>query len=465
MSLLGSLETGKSALLTRQAQMSVIGNNIANAGTVGYHRQAAILVENAPFNNKHFQTGTGTHVQQIVRAFDKALEGNLRTAVEQNAYYSELSKYMQVTEEVLAIDGVSVMTEALNSFSNSLQDLANNSESDIHRSAFLANAELVSSSFNNEYKLLTDIRDRIASSGTQGVIPDDVAAINTLATELATINQQIVVTEAQYRNGQQAIEFRDQRDAIVSEMAKLADITILEQSDGSYDLSIGGTTMIDSSVGGVSSVIDTLAFSFAAGPPPAPSVNWTVAGAATLTSGSIKGLLDSHQFVQDRVAELETYMTTFASEVNSLHAVGFDRTGTLGTDIFDATTPGAMTILITNPDLVAAGDNALNIGDGDNARAMWSGLNANLAAINNDTLMNHADHIIDFVAVERQKTESLERSTDSSIELFTQIINEKSGVSIDEEMVSMLETQRAFQGAAKFVRAVDELLQTVINLV
>ena len=465
MSLLGSLDTGKSALQARQTQMSVIGNNIANANTVGYHRQEAILLENPALDNKHYQTGTGTHVRQIVREFDAALEGNLRTAVEQNAYYAELSKYMQATEEVMAIDGVSVMTDALNSFANSLQDLANNPESDIHRSAFIANAERVSSSFNNEYRLLTDVRDRIASSPTQGVLYDDVEEINNLASELATINQQIVATEKQYRNGQQAIEFRDQRDAIVSEMAKLADITVTEQADGSYDLAIGGVNMVDSSVGGTSSVVDTLVHSFAAGPPPAPSVAWNTAGAATLTAGSIKGLLDSHTFVQDRVAELETYMSTFASEVNTLHAAGFDRDGNAGTDIFDATTPGAMTTLITNPDLIAASDNATNIGDGDNARAIWDGLNTNLAAIGNDSLMNHADHIIDFVAVERQKNDSLEKSTESSIALFQQIINEKSGVSIDEEMVSMLETQRAFQGAAKFVRAVDELLQTVINLV
>jgi len=461
MSLVTSLHTGKSALMTRQTEMSVIGNNIANADKAGYHRQTAEVVENWPVNNKRWQTGTGSRVEKVVREFDTALEANLRTAIEQNAYQSELNKYMEATEEVMSIQGVSTLTDSFTVFANSLQDLSNNPESDVHRRALLANAERVSSSFNNQHILLTDIRDRIASSATEGVIPDDVARINNLATELATINDQIVITEAQYKNGQQAIEFRDSRDAIISEMAQLADITVNEQTDGSYNLTIGGQAMV---TGGT--VNDTLAFSLTAGPPPVPSVDWTTAAIpAVLNTGSIQGLVESFNFVQARITEQETYASAFATQVNTLHTAGFDRAGNPGTAMFDASTPGAMSVLISDPTLIAASDNNLNAGDGDNALAMWSGLHSNIPAIGNDTLMNHADNIIDFVAIERQKTQSLQRSAESSIELFKQIIAEKSGVSIDEEMVDMLETQRAFQGAAKFVRAVDELIQTVINLV
>ena len=40
-----------------------------------------------------------------------------------------------------------------------------------------------------------------------------------------------------------------------------------------------------------------------------------------------------------------------------------------------------------------------------------------------------------------------------------------SGVSLDEEAVNLMRQQRAFQGAARLVAAVDELMQTVLNLV
>jgi flagellar hook-associated protein 1 FlgK len=40
-----------------------------------------------------------------------------------------------------------------------------------------------------------------------------------------------------------------------------------------------------------------------------------------------------------------------------------------------------------------------------------------------------------------------------------------SGVSLDEEAVNLLRHQRAFQGAARLIAAVDELMKTVLALV
>jgi len=38
-----------------------------------------------------------------------------------------------------------------------------------------------------------------------------------------------------------------------------------------------------------------------------------------------------------------------------------------------------------------------------------------------------------------------------------------SGVNIDEEAISLLAYQRAYQGAARFLNVVDRLLETLIN--
>jgi flagellar hook-associated protein 1 FlgK len=39
----------------------------------------------------------------------------------------------------------------------------------------------------------------------------------------------------------------------------------------------------------------------------------------------------------------------------------------------------------------------------------------------------------------------------------------EAGVNLDEEMTSMLAYQRAYEGAARFVTAVDQMLDTLIN--
>jgi flagellar hook-associated protein 1 len=461
MSLTTSLNTGRSALITRQTQMSVIGNNIANADKAGYHRQSAEIVENYPIDNKRYQIGTGSRVETVIREFDAALEANLRTSIEQEAYYAELSKYMQATEEVLAIEGKSIMADSFTEFSKSIQDLANNPGSPINRSAFLANAERVAASFNQQHTLLTDVRDRIASSATSGVIPAVVTEFNTLTSALADLNREILITEQSYRDNQQAIEFRDQRDQVVSQLAQLADVTVAEEADGSYTLSVDTVDVVSGST-----VLDTLDFTYAAGPPPVADFDWvTSATAPNLNSGSLQGLKDSFDFVQARLTEYEAFATTFAAEMNDRHDDGYDANNTLGGDLFTIGGPGNMTVAFTDPDLVAASDNNLgNIGDGDNALNMWNRLNES-GVIGNDSLIDRADRIVDFVAVEKNKTDGLYHSAQSSVELFKKIISSESGVSVDDEMVHMLETQRAFQGAAKFISTIDELIQTVINLI
>ena len=40
-----------------------------------------------------------------------------------------------------------------------------------------------------------------------------------------------------------------------------------------------------------------------------------------------------------------------------------------------------------------------------------------------------------------------------------------SGVSLDEEAVNLIKEQRAFQGAARIISAVDELMKTILNMI
>jgi flagellar hook-associated protein 1 FlgK len=40
-----------------------------------------------------------------------------------------------------------------------------------------------------------------------------------------------------------------------------------------------------------------------------------------------------------------------------------------------------------------------------------------------------------------------------------------SGVSVDEESINLLAFQRAYQGSARFITVVDEMMQTLLGLV
>ena len=54
---------------------------------------------------------------------------------------------------------------------------------------------------------------------------------------------------------------------------------------------------------------------------------------------------------------------------------------------------------------------------------------------------------------------------DASVTMYREAVRDASGVSIDEEMVNMLQLQRSYQAAARFVNAVDEMLQAALAIV
>src|SRR4051794_13031684 len=85
MSLIGALNTGKSALAVSQAALQVTGNNISNAGNADYTRQVAQV---APSKDQQLRPGvfigTGVDLTGIQRQIDEALNARLRGSVSDN---------------------------------------------------------------------------------------------------------------------------------------------------------------------------------------------------------------------------------------------------------------------------------------------------------------------------------------------------------------------------------------------
>ena len=72
-----SLDIGMSALRTQQQQLAILGNNIANASTPGYHRQRAELVNRSAVIQDGHLYGTGVDIARIRRLRDFATEDAL----------------------------------------------------------------------------------------------------------------------------------------------------------------------------------------------------------------------------------------------------------------------------------------------------------------------------------------------------------------------------------------------------
>ncbi|MEN9359450.1 MAG: flagellar hook-associated protein 1 [Verrucomicrobiota bacterium] len=460
MSLTNSLWIGESSLLTRQVQLRTVGNNVANSDRTGYHRQTATLDENIPLNTSKLQLGSGVHVQNVVRSFDVALEGNLRTSIMEGGYQEQYERYLGMTEAAVSSDGASPLTGAISELAASLQSLSNNPESEVHRSTFLAGAERVASAFNLQHSLLLDVRDGIATSASAGALPDQVVEANTLASRIADLNDRITRLELGFwqNNNQLANELRDDRDRAVSDLAKLINITVTEQQDRSYTVQINGRDFVTGAT-----VADNLQADVTGN---VAALQWASDSADVGQDlGEMSGLVDAYNYIQGKITETDAFAAEFATILNTQHAAGFDKNGASGLPIFDTTVPGEMKVLISDGSLVAAADNSSNAGDGGNALAMWKALQTPSAALGNDAPVDRADRIVDNIAVDRARAQANLDTATSTQKMFQSIIDERSGVNVEQEMTNMLEYQRAFQSSAKFVSIVDQMMQTVIGMI
>jgi len=147
------------------------------------------------------------------------------------------------------------------------------------------------------------------------------------------------------------------------------------------------------------------------------------------------------------------------SSTNVLAALGINT-------FFDGTTAADVQVrsdLADSPRSIAAGASGL-AGDGSVAGAIAALATTGVTSFGGDSIAEHFSSMVSEIATNTQRTQDNYAAADvvvQTLELERQSI---SGVSVDEEAMNIIIFQRAFQGAARYVSVIDEMLDEVINL-
>ncbi|HEX8340647.1 MAG TPA: flagellar hook-associated protein FlgK [Tepidisphaeraceae bacterium] len=130
----------------------------------------------------------------------------------------------------------------------------------------------------------------------------------------------------------------------------------------------------------------------------------------------------------------------------------------------DARTIAVNEVLTKDPSLLAAARNG-NSGDNQVARAIAGLETAAITALGGGTLKSSYEGMVTEVAT-ASSTASANAEASTAITETLQAQRESlSGVSLDEEAINLMKYQRAFQGAARLVSVVDELMDTMLGMV
>lgn len=325
----GLLEIATSGLAAFQRSLSTVGHNISNVNTEGYSRQRTELGEREPSFTGAGYVGNGVDTVSTRRAYDRFLDNQVKIST---SAFTELDTFHAMSAQVdsLFADPDSGLNPALQSFFNSVQDVAADPTSIAAREVMLSEGDALTHRFN----LLNTRLDELRTQVNQG-LSDSADEINSLTTNIAALNQQISVALGRTGGLQPPNDLLDQRNLLVEKISKLVDTRVAEQADGMLNILVGnGQALVAgataSRVNVVASPYDPqqkdLAVSFG-------NANIVVTG--QLSGGKIGGLLDFEtRSLAPAQRALGRIAVGLSQQFDAQHILGADLNGVQGTPFF-----------------------------------------------------------------------------------------------------------------------------------
>ena len=233
------LGSGLKALTAARLGVQTAGQNVSNANTPGYSRQRVVQAASFPFSvGRGLQIGSGVDVSDISRIVDVGLE---RRITIQTSFFGsaelEASRLRELESVFAEPDGG--LSAAFSELFGTISQLQTDPSDRALRGGAIQSGTALTDTFN----LLSQRFGELSGNTFQEVL-GHVRSVNERTTQIAAINADIVALEA---NGSSANDLRDTRQQLVTEIAQLTDIRVIERPAGSIDVSIAGRLVVSGS--------------------------------------------------------------------------------------------------------------------------------------------------------------------------------------------------------------------------
>lgn len=220
---------GLSGLNANQVALEVTAQNVANINTPGYSRQQALMASVGDGKYNKLSPGIGVEVTSIRRVTDQFLVKQTWSTNSLASYSSGYTTAMSQLESTLGADGFSI-SAGLDSLNAALNDATVKPESIPYRQQIINESEALARRFNtlteslhNQHKDMSEQRNAALNHA------------NSLMTNIAHINKQIV--EMQGTGGNPA-QLMDTRDVLIGELSQIVEIKTTDQADGSMQVTL-----------------------------------------------------------------------------------------------------------------------------------------------------------------------------------------------------------------------------------
>jgi flagellar hook-associated protein 1 len=351
MSEFGGLNIALSSLQTQQRALEIAANNVANAHTAGYSRQAANMTTVGGSTPAFFMTSTGdgqgVNISSVTRFRDAFMEIQAGLLHGSLASLDQANATMQQVQNVFGEPSDTGIGAQLSNFWSSWDAVANNPGDPGVRAVLLQEATTLVSSFNNAASSLAQLR-----TGTTTQLGAVVAQVNTISSSLAVLNQSI---QSGTVAGLNVGTLLDQRDQLAQQLAQLTGATIQGGQNNQITVSLGGLNLVSASQS-QALTLDTSG--------PTAVLRAAQGGfAVNVTSGQAGGMLnDINTVIPGFLTQLDGVATTLRDQVNSAMS---GISGTIAAGARDKSAAGALQFGVA---LDGGAVNAVSVAGAD-----WSG--------------------------------------------------------------------------------------------
>jgi flagellar hook-associated protein 1 FlgK len=437
---------------------NVIENNVANANTPGYSAQTQTL------EAASFEPGTGllggVLAGPVTSADSPYLDQAVRSQTQQLSSAQQQASDLSPVQPLFDTTGQALVPGALTAFFNSFSQLAVNPNDQPSRQDVITAAQNVAQQFNANAAGIQK-----AIGGVQSETSGTVAAINNLATQIASINQQYESTPSGAQNGGLQAELNSALD----QLSQYTNYTALANPDGSYNVLIGGQTPLVTG----SQAYAISAHSSVSGTVIADSqgndITSQLQNSGSQNNGAALGseLETTNVTLPGYLSSLNTVAQTFADTVNSALSQGVDGSGNApAVNLFQYNSIAgvAASLSVTNitPAQIAAASSGAPGGNG-NALAV-----ANIATqpiLSGSTITEAYGNLAGQVGQDVANAQQEQTTQQNLVDQAQQQRSAASGVSLDAEAAQLIQFQQSYQAIGQLVTTLNSLTQTVINMV
>ena len=226
------LNVGSRALLANQVALQTAGHNIANVNTAGYSRQTVVLqTVQGQFTGGGY-IGQGVDVQTILRNQSELLTRQATAAASVDAGDTVRMARLRQLQEVFS-GGTQGLGAAINDMMNAFSDVVSSPTDITARTVVLTRLDETAARMRTASDRINEIEYTVKEQ-----LQSSVTAINSLATQMAAINEQIARATG---NGQSPNDLLDQRDQIIRDINQYVQTTQIPADDGTVGLFVAGS--------------------------------------------------------------------------------------------------------------------------------------------------------------------------------------------------------------------------------